>query len=263
MSKAKTVVLIAAVFLIAAYFAVLRLFVPGLLQRMTPVIKTAANQYVNGEVRIGTFDLSYDLNLRASQVEVFDKRGRSIARIPEMNLTFSLLRGLFSANPVKAVDRVELVRPVLYLRMDEKENWNVKNILKPTETEKSDFIGEVKIREGRSEIDTPYGSWIFGVDGTIGAESNPDYALDLVLAYGGQALKVAGSVDAKAKGQLFLKTENFDINPFSGLASRYLGIDELKGALRGLNLRWSGSGTDIALEGGGLLDGVGAKRRLF
>lgn len=262
MSKAKTVVLIAAVFLIAAYFAVLRLFVPGLLQRMTPVIKTAANQYVNGEVRIGTFDLSYDLNLRASQVEVFDKRGRSIARIPEMNLTFSLLRGLFSANPVKAVDRVELVRPVLYLRMDEKENWNVKNVLKPTETEKSDFIGEVKIREGRSEIDTPYGSWIFGVDGTIGAESNPDYALDLVLAYGGQALKVAGSVDAKAKGQLFLKTENFDINPFGGLASRYLGIDELKGALRGLNLRWSGSGTDIALEGGGLLDGVGAKATL-
>ena len=62
MSKAKAVFLILAA-LLMGYFAVLRLFMPGFLQQMIPLVQTTAAEYVNGKINIGSLHVSDSLRL--------------------------------------------------------------------------------------------------------------------------------------------------------------------------------------------------------
>lgn len=258
MSKAKTVLLIVLAALLVAYFVVLRLFMPGFLQRMIPLVETTAAEYVNGEINIGALHISDSLQLAADDITVFDKQGKLVAAAPSIKISFNFWQGLMQGDPIKAVNTINVNQPIFHLRMDEKENWNIKDVIKQREPEKSRFTGNVKINDGRSEVITPYGSWTFGINGTIDAAANPDYNLDLTITYANESWKISGLVNTQAQGHLFLKTEHFALDSFSSLAKRYLGIEELKGSIQALNLRWSGDGKDIDLEGAGLLKDVAA-----
>ena len=258
MSKAKAVVLVIIAALLAGYFVVLRLLMPGILQQMMPLVQKTAAEYVNGKINIGALHMSDSLKLTADDVAIYDKEGRVVAIAPSVTINFDLLRGLFKADPIKAVSIVNVNQPVLYLHMDDKEHWNIKDVIKQKEPGKTSFVGLVRINSGRSEVATPFGQWDIGVDGTIDAAPNPQFDSNLVLSYEKENWKIAGRVDAEAKGYLFLKTEHFDIKAFSNLAKRYTGIDQLTGSIKDLNLRWSGDGKDIALEGAGYLDKVAA-----
>ena len=257
MSKAKAVFLILAA-LLMGYFAVLRLFMPGFLQQMIPLVQTTAAEYVNGEINIGSLHVSDSLRLAADDVAVFDKNGKLVASAPSVTVSFDLLKGLMQADPIKAVNTINVNQPVFHLHMDEKEHWNVKDVIKQREKEKSRFAGIVRINDGRSEVATPFGNWSFGVDGSIDAAASPDYDLNFILTYASESWKISGLVNMEAKGHLFLRTEHFALDPFSDLAKRYLGIEGLKGSVKDLNLRWSGDGKDISLEGTGFLANVAA-----
>lgn len=257
MSKAKAVFLIFAALLLG-YFAVLRLFMPGFLQQMIPLVQTTAAEYVNGKINIGALHVSDSLSLRADDVAIFDKKGKLVASAPSITVSFNFLQGIMQADPIKAVNTINVNQPVFHLQMDEKEQWNVKDVIKQREKEKSRFIGIIRINGGRSEVVTPFGKWNFGVDGSIDAGANPDYDLNFILAYAEESWKISGLVNTEAKGHLFLKTEHFALEPFSDLAKRYLGIEELKGSVKDLNLRWSGDGKDVSLEGAGFLADVAA-----
>ena len=257
MSKAKAVFLVLAA-LLMGYFAVLRLFMPDFLQQMIPLVQTTAAEYVNGEINIKSLHVSDSLRLAADDVSVYDKNGKLVASAPSITVSFDLLRGIMQADPIKAVSTITVNQPVLYLQMDEKEHWNVKDVIKQREKEKSKFVGNVIIKEGKSEVSTPFGNWSFRVDGSIDAAASPDYAINFLLTYGKENWKISGLVNTDAKGHLFLKTEHFALDSFSDLAKRYLGIEELKGSVKDLNLRWSGDGNDISLEGTGNLANVAA-----
>jgi len=257
MSKAKAVFLILAA-LLMGYFAVLRLFMPGFLQQMIPLVQTTAAEYVNGKINIGSLHVSDSLSLAADDVSVYDKNGKLVASAPSITVSFNFWQGLMQADPIKAVNTINVNQPVFHLQMDEKEHWNVKDVIKQREKEKSRFAGIIRINDGQSEVATPFGKWNFGVDGSIDAAASPDYDLNFTLAYGKESWKISGLVDTEAKGHLFLQTEHFALDTFSDLAKRYLEIEELKGSVKNLNLRWSGDGKDIALEGTGFLADVAA-----
>ena len=259
MSKAKAVFLILAA-LLMGYFAVLRLFMPGFLQQMIPLVETTAAEYVNGEINIGSLHVSDSLQIAADDVAVYDTKGKLVASSPSVTVSFNLWKGLMQADPIKAVNKIIVNRPVFHLQMDEKEHWNVKDVIKQREPEKSRFAGIVKIVGGRSEVATPFGNWNFGVDGSIDAAASPDYELNVLLAYGGETWKITGLVNTEAKGHLFLQTDHFALDPFSALAKRYLEIEGLKGSVKDLHLRWSGDGKDVALEGAGFLANVEAAK---
>ena len=204
MSKAKAVFLILAA-LLMGYFAVLRLFMPGFLQQMIPLVETTAAEYVNGEINIGSLHVSDSLQIAADDVAVYDTKGKLVASSPSVTVSFNLWKGLMQADPIKAVNKITVNQPVFHLQMDDKEHWNVKDVIKQREPEKSRFAGLVKIIDGRSEVATPFGNWSFGVDGSIDAAANPDYELNIVLAYGGENWKITGLVNTEAKGHLFLQ----------------------------------------------------------
>ena len=166
MSKAKAVFLILAA-LLMGYFAVLRLFMPGFLQQMIPLVQTTAAEYVNGEINIGSLHVSDSLQIAADDVAVYDTKGKLVASSPSVTVSFNLWKGLMQADPIKAVNKITVNQPVFHLQMDDKEHWNVKDVIKQREPEKSRFAGLVKIIDGRSEVATPFGNWSFGVDGRI------------------------------------------------------------------------------------------------
>ncbi|MGL5206376.1 MAG: translocation/assembly module TamB domain-containing protein [Acidaminococcaceae bacterium] len=257
MSKAKAVFLILAALLIG-YFMVLRLFMPGFLQQMLPFVETTAAEYVNGKINIGSLRVSDSLKITADDVAVFDTKGELLASSPSVNVSVNVWKGILQADPIKAVDMITVNRPVFHLQMDEKEHWNVKDVIKQRGPEKSRFAGMVRIVDGKSEVATPFGKWSFGVDGSIDAAADPNYELNIALAYGGETWKITGLVNTKAKGSLLLQTEQFALEPFDVLAKRYLNIEGLKGSVKDLHLRWSGDGRDIALEGTGFLANVAA-----
>ncbi|MEG0797179.1 MAG: translocation/assembly module TamB domain-containing protein [Acidaminococcaceae bacterium] len=253
MSKLRIAVLGFIVVLTAVYFTVIHLVAPGLLVRAIPAIEDGASAYLNGQLKIEQINISGTLELTAHQVAVYDQAGEPVLKAPSVVITLSPLQGLFHADPLRAIERIIVDKPVLRLSVDAEEHWNVATLLKPTETTSTAVQTLVQLKEGTVEVTTPYGQWQLGVAGTIATHANPVFAVDLAVTLQGEQLTLVGKIDTATKGALTLKTTNLNLANLAAVAQHYGGVEALTGTVQELNLRWENTGNQVALTGAGYL----------
>lgn len=234
------------------YYSIIKFVVPGYLAQVPPLVSNLAQSYINGTVDIGRVEWNGAFELTALDVQVKDKRQQQIAALPSVKLHIEPWYALFNTN--KALDRVILDDPTVYLTLNKKDIWNVQDFLKPSDSEETPFYGVLEIRQGTIITDTPYGKWEFGLNGAVDAGGNPKFAIDAKLAQGQEQLQLKGLVNMQAVGNLALKSERFTLSDFAPLAEEFAYVKDFQGSVVDVNLLWSNDGKDIAMSGSAVLD---------
>lgn len=241
------------VLLSAGYIFLVRTVMPKYIRQSLPEVERIASSFINGSVTMGDLTWEGGLSAEVGNLQVQDAQGGKVAEIPRIIVHFRPWLALDRGS--RAVSRVELVRPRVYLTMDEKQQWNMAKLLKPSDSDETPFYGLLEISNGQLHVKMPQGQWDIPVAGTVDGGANPKFALGLRLGSGLDKLQVGGLVSTKGEGRLELKSEKLDLTPYASLAKHYANIEALQGGLGKLALiyvnekgkqRYSG---EVALAG--------------
>lgn len=229
MKKYFTFIAFIVVLLSAGYIFLVHTVMPKYIRQSIPEVEKIASSFINGSITMG--DLTWDggLSAEVGKLEVKDAKGDKVAEIPR--IIVHLRPWLALDKGARAVSRVELVRPQVYLTMDAKEQWNLATLLKPSDSDETPFYGLLEVSNGLLHVNMPQGQWEIPVSGTVNGGANPKFALGLRLGSGVDTLQVGGLVTTKGEGRVELKSEKLDLAPYASLAKHYANISELKGGL--------------------------------
>ncbi len=251
------------VLLAAGYIFLVHTVMPRYIKQMLPQAEQLATGYINGSVSIGGLTWNGGLTAEVTDVTVKDAAGGKVAELPRTLVT--LKPWLALDKPARALSRIELVRPKVYLSMDAEEKWNMQNLLKPSDSDETPFYGTLSLTDAQLVLQMPQGQWSFGVDGNVNGGANPDFAVDLALTSGADRLKLGGQMTTKGEGRLQLTGDKLDLTPYAALAKHYANVEELQGGLGKLAVlyvnkdnkqRFSGEAEIKALGGNMTLAGV-------
>lgn len=222
------------ILLAAGYIFLVHTVMPSYIKQMLPQAEQLAAQYINGSVSIGGLKWDGGLTAEVIDVTVKDAAGAKVAELPRTVVT--LRPWLALEKTERALSRVELVRPKVYLTMNEQSKWNMQNLLKPSDSSETPFYGTLSVTDGELIVQMPQGKWSFEVDGNVNGGANPDFAVDVALTSGEDKLKLAGKMTTKGEGRLKLTGDKLALAPYAALAKHYADIDELQGGLGKLAL---------------------------
>ena len=153
------------------YYSIIKFIVPGYLAQIPPLVSNLAKDYITGSIDIARVEWNGALELSVFDVQVKDKKQQLIADLPNVKLHISPWHALFNTN--KALDRVSLEKPTIYLTLNKTEQWNVQDFLKPSDSDETPFYGILDIANGHIVTKTPYGEWDFGLNGSVDGGGNP------------------------------------------------------------------------------------------
>ena len=244
------------VLLSAGYIFLVHTVMPKYIRQSIPEAERIASSFINGSITLKDITWNGGLSAEVGQLEVKDAQGQKIAEIPR--IIVHLRPWLALDKGARAVSRVELVRPQVYLSMDDKQQWNMAKLLKSSDSDETPFYGLLEISNGVMHVAMPQGQWDIPVSGTVNGGANPKFALGLRLGSGVDTLAVGGLVTTKGEGRIELKSDKLALAPYAALAKHYAGVEELKGDLSKLALiyvnekgkqRYSGEVNLAGLEG--------------
>lgn len=244
------------VLLSAGYIFLVHTVMPKYIRQSIPEAERIASSFINGSITLKDITWNGGLSAEVGQLEVKDAQGQRVVEIPR--IIVHLRPWLALDKGARAVSRVELVRPQVYLSMDDKQQWNMAKLLKPSDSDETPFYGLLEISNGVMHVAMPQGQWDIPVSGTVNGGANPKFALGLRLGSGVDTLAVGGLVTTKGEGRIELKSDKLALAPYAALAKHYAGVEELKGDLSKLALiyvnekgkqRYSGEVNLAGLEG--------------
>ena len=244
------------VLLSAGYIFLVHTVMPKYIRQSIPEAERIASSFINGSITLKDITWNGGLSAEVGQLEVKDAQGQRVVEIPR--IIVHLRPWLALDKGARAVSRVELVRPQVYLSMDDKQQWNMAKLLKSSDSDETPFYGLLEISNGVMHVAMPQGQWDIPVSGTVNGGANPKFALGLRLGSGVDTLAVGGLVTTKGEGRIELKSDKLALAPYAALAKHYAGVEELKGDLSKLALiyvnekgkqRYSGEVNLAGLEG--------------
>ena len=244
------------VLLSAGYIFLVHNVMPKYIRQSIHEAERIASSFINGSITLKDITWNGGLSAEVGQQEVKDAQGQKLAEIPR--IIVHLRPWLALDKGARAVSRVELVRPQVYLSMDDKQQWNMAKLLKPSDSDETPFYGLLEISNGVMHVAMPQGQWDIPVSGTVNGGANPKFALGLRLGSGVDTLAVGGLVTTKGEGRIELKSDKLALAPYAALAKNYAGVEGLKGDLSKLALiyvnekgkqRYSGEVNLAGLEG--------------
>ena len=162
---------------------------------------------------------------------------------------------------MKAVSKVELMRPHVYLVMDASKQWNMQHLLKPSDSEETPFYGTLAISDGQLHIDMPQGKWDINVAGTVNGGANPKFAVNLRLGSGVDKLQVQGLVTTKGEGRLEVKSDRLDLAPYAALAENFAQIENVQGSLEKIALLYVNENGSKSFSGETSIKNVQGKKQ--
>lgn len=114
-----------------------------------------ANEAVNGQVRVGSIDLSILGFVAANDVQLLNADGKLLAKSQRIALSYNwrdLLKGQLGAQLITAVT---VEKPEIWVGYDQNGlNWA--GVSKPKTVEQGRFAGVVELQDGKLHVATPY-----------------------------------------------------------------------------------------------------------
>lgn len=222
------------ILLAAGYIFLVHTVMPRYIKQMLPQAEQLAQDYINGSVTIGGLKWEGGLTAELTDVTVKDAQGVKVAELPRTVITMRPWLAMDKA--ARAVSGIDVQRPKIYLTMNDKEKWNMQNLLKPSDDTETPFYGTLTVHNGELLVTMPQGKWSFGVDGSVNGGANPDFAVDLNVTSGADKLRLNGLVTTKGEGRLQLAGDKLNLAAYAPLAERYADIKGLQGGLGKLAL---------------------------
>lgn len=260
MQKLWKILLTGVAILAMLYYALVTYVVPGYIRQMLPQAESLAREYINGSVQIGGLAWNGGLTAEVTDVIIRDEEGKKVAVLPRT--VVSLRPWLALQEPARAVSKIRLIQPQVWLVMDRQNQWNMQHFLKPSQSEETPFYGLLQAEEGVLQVVTPYGNWDFSVDAEVDGGANPQFALKADVAAGEDKIALQGMLTTAGVGNLYIKTDRLHLAAYAPLAAHYGQVEALGGSAEDLQLTWKNDGAQVRLSGRGKLDAVTGKMEL-
>ena len=245
-------------FLIVAiiYGIIVKAVVPHYLKDILPLIPNMSKEYINGSVSVKDITWNGGLHIKLTDVELISDKDELIAKVPTLNLSVAPLNALFDIN--KLITKIDVEKPIVYLREDEKGYFEIEGLMKPSDSDSTPFYGLVNIADSKIMLITPQGEWEVNLTGSLDAAANPNFALDVTLAHQNDKLLVQGLVNTKLVGKLNFKTEEFSLTSFSPLLATVLPAENIAGKIQAVNVLWDNNDGKVVMAGNGAIDSLKA-----
>ena len=148
-------------FLAALFFVILAavsclLIRPAAVQKLEPLLREAGKEQINGTISWNTLDLDPLYNLKFTDVELKDSRGRAVLKSPSVEVSWTIA-GAVSAwihdeGAAGIIRDVMVASPSLSFYEEADGTWNIQNLIKKQENEPpSVFRGRVLLKDGEAE----------------------------------------------------------------------------------------------------------------
>ena len=141
------------ILLAAGYIFLVHTVMPKYIKQAIPQMQQLATKYINGSVSIGGLKWEGGLTAELTDVVVKDAKGEKVAELPRTVLT--LRPWLAMQKPERALSRIDVMRPKIYLTMNDKNKWNMQNLLKPSDSEETPFYGTLAVDKGELVVTMP------------------------------------------------------------------------------------------------------------
>ena len=242
----------------AGYYHCVQNVVPKFLQEQLPLVEQLAPDYINGQVKIGSLNWNGALSIEINDVVVTNDKKRKIAVLPKTVISLRPWRALFG-KVEKAVGRVEIISPEVYLHMNAQEKWNLQTLLKPSDSDETPFYGLAFVKNGLLHVSTPQGKWDFGVEATVEGGANPQFDFESIITAGNDKLKLKGLMTTKGVGHMTLASDNFALAPYASLAKHYAKVNDFAGSFKDVHLLYNKEKDKIKISGQAELAEAGGK----
>lgn len=232
---------------VAGYLYLVHNVVPKYIQQMLPVVEEMAQDYINGSVKVGGVNWQGGLTAEVDNVVVKDLQQQNIAVVPKTRIELRPWLAVFA--PARAVSKIEVLEPEVWLRLQKDDKWNMTTLMKPSKEGESPFYGLLEVQKGKLNIETPYGKWNMGVDGSVDAGANPKYALAAKANTGKEIIEVNGLMTTKGVGKLQINAEKLSFREYAPLIKHYTAIREFAGELKNTHIIWDNNGKNTTVSG--------------
>ena len=125
------------------------------LNNLPEIIKTIADERINGTVRIGSIDIFPSEGIVVKNVVITGKVNNSpLIKIPRVTLKANLIDlVLKQKDPTTAIELVDIQEPSVSIRRKPDGHWDILDLLKQTKGKKEiKFNGKVQVRSGSAVV---------------------------------------------------------------------------------------------------------------
>lgn len=238
--------IVLAVF-VAGYLYLVNSVMPKYISQMLPVAEEMAKDYINGSVKIGGASWNGALTAEFNNVIVKDIQNKEVAVLPKTRLSFRPWLAIFK--PARALTRIAVEEPALFLRLDDNGQWNMATLMKESESTETPFYGLLEVNKGKLNVETNVGKWKFDVDGNVNGGANPNFEFDVDVKAKDNVIKVGGLATTKGVGKIQVNTKKLSFNEYASLVKYYTNINDFAGDLLNTHLIFDNDGKKATVSG--------------
>lgn len=152
---------------------------PTVLEQAPALVDEALATAVNGTVRYDKLDIDWAWNAHVKNATVTDAKGLTVARVPDIEVSWNLWRAIEYAMGKRAalgvLDGITLEQPEVWLREEPDRSWNVSHLIRPQETQTEFSLrAKIMINRGLAHLEFLQDPTIDLTDVTCGMDLN-DY----------------------------------------------------------------------------------------
>ena len=181
---------------------------PRVLAGVHGILLSQVNSSINGRIEMETIDFSVFGAAVLKRVRLFDENGVFIAAGDEIGISYKindLIGGRFGIDSIK---KISVEKATVTLNIDKNGKWSFQDIIKPRTERKSEFRGNVEVKDISVSVTTP--NWIRDfteIAGELDYVAFPTIAVELKGKMGKSAIIAKGSWIPDGKTQLALKID--------------------------------------------------------
>lgn len=225
---------------------------PEFMDNLKAKIITQVDNSLNGALNFDEVRLSGFMKLSFYNVVLHDKAGKLVFSAPEVIVTVDTLSlALNFSEPTKVISNVAISKgSQLFLVADENNSWNINNLVKPSDEEKTPFYANINLENLHLVVQEPQEKWDLDVKGDINAKNNPNFVFDLDLKHEMNNIKTVGNFTTDGDLKVKIVADSLKVEPYAKFVERLTTIKSLQGTVNDVNIIWENKGGENVFNGG-------------
>ncbi|MDF2633999.1 MAG: hypothetical protein K0R78_873 [Pelosinus sp.] len=210
-------ILLISLSIICVLLLLWQVFASKIRQDVQDTLIQRISQQINGQLSVGTVDLSWSGRIRIQDVSLYDQQGSLLAQIPVIKMKYRWSDLTEGSLGMPQIETVILERGELWFKEDNNHfNWD--DLLKKDQNETTTFRSKVELEDGKIHIETALFSQVLeNSTGIIDWQNNPNMTINLKGKIDQSVVDVNGQWGENLPGDFKIQIDTLDIVKFNKL----------------------------------------------
>lgn len=222
---------------------------PMVSNKLKTVILAESKNTINGELTLSEVKLVWLNKVQLTNVQI-QKDGSELLSVPKLNISLAPWN-LLASNKLSVVESITIYSPTANLQMNDKKEWNISDLLKPSPESANKFVSLINLRDAKLHANLNGQMLDIIFNGSVDARSGDDnYALDLEADTKDVGmLKVVGLINVNRQGRMNISTKQLNLAPLKSILTDYVQMDQLDGSVSDIDIIWQDQNGKKLLNG--------------